>query len=90
MSNQVLYRGKITFPGRPEADYYGGSGGRSPRFNLREFVMNSRHPDPRRVWKVGSVAHWLPPLPVHPLDPVDPLQCAKRWFRLRETLLFRF
>ena len=30
--------------------------------NLREFV-NSRHPSPRRVWKVGSVARWLPPLP---------------------------
>ena len=23
-------------------------------------------PGPRRVWKVGSVARWLPPLPVDP------------------------
>ncbi len=53
--------------------------------------MNSRHPDPRRVWKVGSVAHWLPPLPLNPLDPVDPVDpvnCTKQWFRLRETLFF--
>ena len=34
--------------------------------NLREFVLNSRHPGPRRVWKVGSVARWLPPLPASP------------------------
>ena len=38
-------------------------------FNLREFVLNSRHPGPRRVWKVGSVARWLPPLPRDPLSP---------------------
>ena len=49
--------------------------------------MNSRHPGLRRMWKVGSVAHWLPPLP--PL-PVDPLDCTKPWFRLRETVLYRF
>ena len=24
---------------------------------MKEFVLNSRHPGPRRVWKVGSVAH---------------------------------
>ena len=22
-------------------------------YNLREFVLNSRHPDPRRAWKGG-------------------------------------
>ena len=33
---------------------------------LREFVLNSRHPGPRRVWKVGSVAHWLPPQTARP------------------------
>ena len=59
-----------------------GEGGSA---NLREFVLNSRHPGPRRVWKVGSVARWLPPLP---LARVDPVQCAKRWFRLRDTILF--
>ena len=47
--------------------------------------MNSRHPGPRRVWKVGSVARWLQPLQV---DPVDPAQCTKRWFRVRETIFF--
>ena len=31
--------------------------------------MNSRHPGPRRVWKVGSVARWLPPLPRDPPSP---------------------
>ena len=59
--------------------------------NLREFVLNSRHPGPRRVWKVGSVARWLPPLPVDPVDlvdPLDPVLCPKRWFRARETILF--
>ena len=44
--------------------------------------MNSRHPGPRRVWKVGSVARWLTPLPR------DPAHCTKRWFRVRETILF--
>ena len=35
--------------------------------------MNSRHPSPRRVWKVGSKEQLLP----HsrdPLDPVDPVE----------------
>ena len=31
--------------------------------NLREFVLNSRHPDPRRVWKGGSEPRLMPPLP---------------------------
>ena len=33
--------------------------------------MNSRHPDPRRVWKVGSGARLLPPLRWDPRDPRD-------------------
>ena len=40
--------------------------------NLREFV-NYRHPDPRRVWKVGSELQSLPPFPLHPVHPVHPL-----------------
>ena len=55
--------------------------------NLREFV-NSRHPSPRRVWKVGSVARWLPPLPVDPARrfcvPNDGFVYAKRYFSLPE------
>ena len=35
--------------------------------------VNSRHPGPRRVWKVGSGARLLPPLPLDPVDPLDPL-----------------
>ena len=42
-----------------------------PLHNLREFVLNSRHPDPRRVWKVGSGARLLPPLRRDPRDPRD-------------------
>ena len=41
--------------------------------NLREFVLNSRHPDPRRVWKGGSEPRLLTPDPEDPLDPADPL-----------------
>ena len=33
--------------------------------------MNSRHPSPRRVWKVGSGARLLTPLPRDPGDPVE-------------------
>ena len=33
---------------------------------MREFV-NYRHPDPRRVWKVGSELQSLPPFPLHPV-----------------------
>ena len=36
---------------------------------MREFVLNSRHPDPRRVWKVGSGAHLPTPFPRDPVDP---------------------
>ena len=44
-----------------------GGGGRGVRSGgLREFVLNSRHPDPRRVWKVGSGARLLPPLQGNP------------------------
>ena len=46
--------------------------------------MNSRHPDPRRVWKVGSGARLLPPLPADPADPADPLDPAMR----SETSIF--
>ncbi len=38
---------------------------------LREFVLNSRHPDPRRAWKGGSEPRLLPPDLVDPLDPLD-------------------
>ncbi len=38
---------------------------------------NSRHPGPRRVWKVGSGAHLLPPLWENPLDLVDWLKNSK-------------
>ena len=34
--------------------------------------MNSRHPDPRRVWKVGSGPRLLPPLSRDSRDPGDP------------------
>ena len=34
--------------------------------------MNSRHPSPLRVWKVGSGAHLLPPLHRDPRDSRDP------------------
>ena len=40
--------------------------------NLREFVLNSRHPDPRRVWKVGPGSHLLTPLPGDPRECRDP------------------
>ena len=43
-------------------------------FCLRLFegvCVNSRHPGPRRVWKVGSGAHLLPPLWLDPLDPLN-------------------
>ena len=45
---------------------------------LREFVVNSRHPDPRRVWKWGPsstcchhfvLIRWIPADPVDPVDP---------------------
>ena len=39
---------------------------------LREFVLNSRHPDPRRVWKVGSGARLATALCRDPGDPGDP------------------
>ena len=42
------------------------------KHNLREFV-NYRHPDPRRVWKVGSDLQSLPPFPVHPVHPLHPV-----------------
>ena len=42
---------------------------------LREFVLNSRHPGPRRVWKVGSEQQLLPP---HNRDPLDPLENSER------------
>ena len=35
-------------------------------------MFNSRHPDPRRVWKGGSELRFTTSLPVDPLDPVDP------------------
>ncbi len=50
------------------APHWGRRHGAQP--GLREFVWNSRHPDPQRAWKGGSEPRLLPP---HPLDPADPL-----------------
>ena len=50
--------------------------------SLREFVVNSRHPGPRRVWKVGAGARWRPPLPLDPVDPLDPLDPLESSVRL--------
>ena len=41
--------------------------------NLREFVLNSRHPDPRRVWKGGPEGGFVTPDPLDPVDRLDPL-----------------
>ena len=46
--------------------------------SLREFVLNSRHPDPRRAWKGGAEPRvvdqiiGIPRDPGHPGDPGDP------------------
>ncbi len=45
--------------------------GRDQSASLREFVLNSHHPDPRRAWKGGSEPRLLPPDPVDPVDPLD-------------------
>ena len=51
--------------------------------HLREFVENSRHPDPRRVGKGGPELRLLtlivrdPLDPVDPVDPVDPLMSSQ-------------
>ena len=45
---------------------------------FRELLVNSCHPDPRCVWKVGSGAHLLPPLRLDPLDPLDQLDPLDR------------
>ena len=47
-------------------------------FGLREFVLNYRHPAPRReepgAGSAGQVAFPVDPLdPVNPLDPLDPV-----------------
>ena len=38
---------------------------------------NSRHPSPRRVWKVGSGARLLAPLPGNLVDLLDPLESSE-------------
>ncbi len=38
---------------------------------LREFVVNSRHPGPRRIWMGGSEPQVLTPLPADCRDPAD-------------------
>ena len=48
------------------------------QYSLREFVFNSRHPDPRRVWKGGSQPHFLTPLRADPADPADPRMNSKK------------
>ena len=52
---------------------------------LREFV-NSRHPDPRRMWKGGSEPQLMTPDPVDPVDWLDPVACSKVGARLDQTL----
>ena len=42
--------------------------------------MNSRHPDPRRVWKGGPEQHFQPPFPVAPLAPA---LCSRRLVSVR-------
>ena len=42
--------------------------------------MNSRHPDPRRLWKGGSEQHLLTPLPGIPGIPRAPLASSKKLF----------
>ena len=44
---------------------------------LMEFV-NSRHPDPRRVWKGGPEPQLMTFDPLDPLDPRDPGMSAKK------------
>ena len=39
------------------------------KYFLREFVLNSRHPGPRRVWKGGSEPRLLTPDPRDNRDP---------------------
>ena len=46
--------------------------------------MNSRHPSRRRVWKVGSGARLLTPLPRYPWDRWDPIDLRMR----SETSIF--
>ena len=42
-------------------------------YNLREFVVNSRHLDPGRAWKGGPESQLMTP---DCADPVDPVDCA--------------
>ena len=50
--------------------------------------MNSRHPDPRRVWKVGSGACLLPPLPrIRRIQP-DPTGSNRANRESSETSIF--
>ena len=56
--------------------------------NLREFVLNSRHPDPRRGLLGRVCAPAQGPDQRDPGDPRDPRMCPKVWFRVRETILF--
>ena len=43
-------------------------------------MFNSRHPDPRRVWKGGSEQHLLTPLPGIPQAPGAPGASSKKLF----------
>ena len=48
--------------------------------------MNSRHPDPRRVWKGGPEQHFQPPFPLAPVAPVarqPQLLCSRRFVSVR-------
>ena len=56
---------------------------------MREFVLNSHHPDPRRVRKGGPKLRLLTPDlldpvdPLDPLDPVDPVESGREFLEAR-------
>ncbi len=54
-------------------------------YNLRELVVNYRHPSPQRVWKGGSDLWFTTSIRS---IVVDPVVCSKLVFRVCETLLF--
>ena len=50
--------------------------------------MNSRHPSPRRVWKVGSGACLPTPLPRNPADPGDPGESSETFISDNPSITF--
>ncbi len=49
----------------------------SPHSSFEGVCLDSRHPDPRRVWKGGSQPHFLTPLRADRADPADPPMSSK-------------